>query len=48
MSRFTDLFQQPEPVAEPAPAPEPVKEVVEEKVIPITKASKKKKFTIEW
>jgi len=46
MSRFTDLFQQPEPVAEPAP--EPVKEVVEEKVIPITKASKKKKFTMEW
>jgi len=45
MSRFTDLFQQPEPVAEPAP--EPVKEVVEEKVIPITKASKKKKFTME-
>ena len=51
MSRFTDLFQQPEPVAEPAPAaapaPEPVKEVVEDKVVPITKASKKKKFTLD-
>ena len=48
MSRFTDLFEQPQPVAEPAPAPEPVKEVVEDKVVPITKASKKKKFTMEW
>ena len=53
MGRFTDLFQQSEPVAEPAPAaapapaPEPVKEVVEEKVVPITKASKKKKFTLD-
>ena len=47
MSRFTDLFQQSEPVAEPAPAPEPVKEVVEDKVVPITKASKKKKFTLD-
>jgi hypothetical protein len=47
MSRFTDLFEQPQPVAEPAPAPEPVKEVVEDKVVPITKASKKKKFTLD-
>ena len=47
MSRFTDLFQQPEPVAEPAPAPEPVKEVVVGRVVPLTKASKKKKFTID-
>jgi len=49
MGRFTDLFQQSEPVAEPAPAPapEPVKEVVEDKVVPITKASKKKKFTLD-
>ena len=47
MSRFTDLFEQPQPVAEPAPAPEPVKEVVEEKVVPATKASKKKKFTLD-
>ena len=47
MSRFTDLFEQPQPVAEPAPAPEPVKEVVEEKVVPITKASKKKKFSMD-
>ena len=45
MSRFTDLFQQSEPA--PAPAPEPVKEVVEDKVVPITKASKKKKFTLD-
>jgi len=42
MSRFSDLFQE-----QPAPAPEPVKEVVEDKVVPITKASKKKKFTLE-
>lgn len=46
MSRFTDLFQQPEPVAEPAPAaapaPEPVKEVVEEKVVPITALQRRK------
>ena len=47
MSRFTDLFQQPQPSAEPAPAPEPVKEVVEEKVVPITKASKKKKTSLD-
>ena len=47
MSRFTDLFQQPEPVAEPAPAPEPAKKVVEDKVVPITKVSKKKKFTMD-
>jgi len=45
MSRFTDLFQeQPTPVSAPEPTPEPVKS---EKVIPITNASKKKKFTMD-
>jgi len=44
MSRFTDLFQEtapatPEPIVEPAK----VEEVISEKVVPITKASRKKK-----
>jgi hypothetical protein len=47
MSRFTDLFGQPQPVSEPTQAPAPVKEVVEDKVVPITKASKSKKITLD-
>jgi len=50
MGRFTELFQNssPEPASPPAPAPTPEVKVVEaEKVVPITKASKKKGFTME-
>jgi len=47
MSRFTDLFQEPAPAPEPTPEPAKVEEVVSEKVVPIAKASKKKKFTME-
>jgi len=44
MSRFTDLFQEGVPVtSEPIVEPAKVEEVVPEKVVPITKASRKKK-----
>jgi hypothetical protein len=47
MSRFTDLFQEPAPAPEQTPEPVKVEEVVSEKVVPITKTSKKKGFTME-
>jgi len=48
MSRFTDLFQeQPAPAPEPTPEPAKVEKVVVEKVVPITKASKKKSFSMD-
>jgi len=44
MSRFTDLFQEGVPAtSEPIVEPEKVEEVVSEKVVPITKAYRKKK-----
>ena len=44
MSKFTNLFQP----SEPTPEPTKVEKVVEtEKVVPITKASKKKGFTMD-
>ena len=48
MSKFTNLFQPSEPTPEPTPEPTKVEKVVEtEKVVPITKASKKKGFTMD-
>ena len=41
MSRFSDLFQEPEPAPTPAPEPAKVEEVVVQKTAPVFKAPKK-------
>jgi len=46
MSRFTDLFQEPEPSPESAPEPIKVEEVIVEKPVSTSKVIKKK-FTLD-